>query len=377
MKITFISNYLNHHQLPFCLAMIKENNIEYYFIATEEVSKERKSLGYENMNAKYDFVIETYKSKKDEERAIKVINESDLVIIGSASEKYIKQRIKENKIVFRYSERLFKTGTFKISSLRTIISLKLKRSKEKNKKVYMLCASAYTKKDYSKAGLYKNKFYKWGYFPETKQYDIEELIKSKECNKTITLLWTARFIDWKHPELVVELANELKRKNYKFRIQMLGCGEMLEQIKEKVKTGGLENVISVIGPVKASEVRKYMENANIFLATSDQNEGWGVVINEAMNSGCCVVGNKKIGAIPYLIEEGKNGLIYSNKQEFFDKVKYLIDNEEQRRNISVNAYNTIKNTWNAEIASENIIKLYKALIDGQKIIIAEGPCSKG
>ena len=45
--------------------------------------------------------------------------------------------------------------------------------------------------------------------------------------------------------------------------------------------------------------------------TSNQEEGWGVVVNEAMNSGCVVIGSNLAGSVPYLIENGKNGLIYN------------------------------------------------------------------
>ena len=31
------------------------------------------------------------------------------------------------------------------------------------------------------------------------------------------------------------------------------------------------------------------------------------VVSEAMNSGCCVVANRQIGAVPFLIEDGVNG----------------------------------------------------------------------
>lgn len=376
MKIAFISNFLNHHQLPFCLELNNKNDVEYYFIATEEIPQERINLGYEDMNAKYDFVIETYKSKEKEEEALKIINDSDFVIIGSAPEKYIQKRIKDNKITFRYSERIFKKGFLRPSTIRIIIDLIKRKIKYINKKEYMLCASAYTKKDYSVAGLYKNKYYKWGYFPATKKYNIENLIQVKEKNEVIKLLWAARFIDWKHPELVVELAKELKKGNYKFKIEMLGCGEMLEEINEKIKQYELSDVVETIGAVQSAQVREYMENANIFLVTSDQNEGWGAVVNEAMNSGCAIVGNKKIGSIPYLIKDGKNGLTYSNKEEFFSKVKYLFDNDEERKAISKNAYNTIVEVWNAKNATDNLIKLCKSLMNNQNININEGPCSK-
>ena len=48
-----------------------------------------------------------------------------------------------------------------------------------------------------------------------------------------------------------------------------------------------------------------MEKSHIHLFTSNHLEGWGAVVNEAMNSGCAVVANREAGAVPYLIEHGK------------------------------------------------------------------------
>ena len=46
MKIVFISNYLNHHQIPLCEAFIKIPNVEFTFIATQKVEEERCQLGW-------------------------------------------------------------------------------------------------------------------------------------------------------------------------------------------------------------------------------------------------------------------------------------------------------------------------------------------
>ena len=55
-----------------------------------------------------------------------------------------------------------------------------------------------------------------------------------------------------------------------------------------------------------------MEKTGIFLFTSDRQEGWGAVLNEAMNSGCAVVASHLIGAVPFLKKKKKNGLVYSS-----------------------------------------------------------------
>ena len=60
MKVVFISNFINHHQLPFSKEMIKLIGDGYRFIATEPIAQERLDLGYEDMNRKYSFVVCTY-----------------------------------------------------------------------------------------------------------------------------------------------------------------------------------------------------------------------------------------------------------------------------------------------------------------------------
>jgi len=89
-------------------------------------------------------------------KALKLANESDVVIIGSAPEIFIKERIRQNKIIFRYSERIFKKGRYRIFSPRAIKYLFENHTKNNNKRIYMLCSSAYTAKDFALAGIIEN-----------------------------------------------------------------------------------------------------------------------------------------------------------------------------------------------------------------------------
>ena len=95
MKIAFISNYLNHHQYPFCRELMKQEDVEFRFIATMPIRKERLELGYRDMNQE-PFVVRTYESSESERTAERICRDSDVVIIGSAPEKYARIRIREN-----------------------------------------------------------------------------------------------------------------------------------------------------------------------------------------------------------------------------------------------------------------------------------------
>ena len=108
MLIVLASNYLNHHMLPLCFELDKLSNHHFRFVATSGVPGFRKELGYKEMNALYDFVIEVNKDKKTKQEAIKLCNNCDVLIYGSAPYEYYIGRLLRHKLTFRYSERVLK-----------------------------------------------------------------------------------------------------------------------------------------------------------------------------------------------------------------------------------------------------------------------------
>lgn len=376
MKITFYSNFLTHHQLPFCLEMYKKYGEDFKFVSMEKINQERISLGYKDMDNDYPFVLKAYESKEKYNEATKLAVDSDIVIAGSTpTDDYIKERLKQDKITFRYYARIFYNGLlsiFDFENSKKVYDRHLKYKKNKN--LYLLCASSYGPNDFNELGMYKNKCFKWGYFPETKIYNVEDLLKQKE-NEKIEIIWVGRFIKEKHPEYVVKLAQKLKEKNYNFEIKMIGNGELLEKTKSQIEKYNLTNQIKLVGAVKSDKVRLYMEKANIFICTSDKNERWGVVLNEAMNSGCAVIAYKGIGGVPFLIKNDENGLAYTSLDDFYKKTMKVMDDKALREKLSKNAYKTISEVWTAKVAVQNFEKLVKSIIDEKPNPVKEGPAS--
>ncbi len=373
-KVVFISNYLNHHQIPFSQEMMSLTGGSYLFIATTPTPKGRLKLGYRDANSSYDFVLKAYESKESFEKAKRYVLDADIVLYGSIGRELIKERLKKNKLTFRCTERLFKKEPKKSQMLGLRIRNYFANSIHKN--FYLLCEGGYVAEDYKRVGSFKSKSYKWGYFPELKEYDdIDNLISEKEEN---SLLWAGRMIDWKHPEYAIEVAKRLKAEGYKFKMNLIGTGNLYVELVRQVFLESLDDCVFVLGAMSPEKVREYMEKSQIFLCTSDRQEGWGAVINEAMNSGCAVVANENIGAAPYLIKVGENGLIYQNDSvdELYEKVKYLFDNIEETKKLGKCAYQTIKTQWNAKVAAERVLNLAEALINKECEQYENGPCSK-
>ena len=376
MTVAFFSNYLTHHQIPFCLEMQKHEDVEFYFVSTQAMEQERKQGGWA-FEEEYPFEIKAYRSIEGKEKALKLSLESDVMIIGSAPEEFVAYRMKhaKTKLTLRYSERIYKGGRWKVLSPRGAIHRLKTYFRYLGKPLYMLCASAYTSGDLAMLGSYVGKCFKWGYFPQVYTYDVEKLLQNKAKN---SLLWVARMIDWKHPEMPILIAKQLKEKGYRFELKMIGVGPLLGNIEKQIREYGLEDCVHLLGSMSPQEVRKHMERSNIFLFTSDQKEGWGAVLNEAMNSGCAVIANSQIGSVPFLLKNNRNGCIYykNNVESITRIIEILLNDEKLTMDLGRRAYNTIINDWSSEVATERLLETCKKLLKGQKKFFDEGPCSK-
>lgn len=377
MIASFFSNYLTHHQIPFCEQMRSHPGVEFYFVSTMPMEAERTTGGWA-LDGDYPYEIKAYRSEEDGEKARKLAEISDVMIIGSAPEFYVTHRMKRHPypLTLRYSERIYKGGRWRVLSPRGACLRLMTYFRYLHKPLYMLCASAYTAGDLALLGSYLGRCYKWGYFPETKRYeDPDTLIRAKEPG---SILWTARMIDWKHPEAAVEVARRLKAEGYHFRLRMIGAGEMESDIMAMIRKERLEDCVQLLGTMPPEQVRLQMERHAIFLFTSDQKEGWGAVLNEAMNSGCAVVANDRIGSVPFLLKNGENGLTYSggNVDALYQCVKELLDRPRYRESLGMAAYHTLTEVWSAATAAERLVRTCEKLLAGEVGFFSDGPCSK-
>lgn len=373
--ITFFSNYINDHQIPFCEAMYKLTNGEFRFVATTNMSEERKKLGYLDKSEQFSFVIKSFEGE-NYQIALELGYSSDVVIMGEAPDVFIQKRLAENKLTFRYNERFFKEGKWRILDPRIFFGCYKAHTRYRKKNLHMLCASAYTAPDCKFIFAYPNKTYKWGYFPIVKKYEnIENVISTKH---THSILWVARLIPLKHPEYPILVAKKLKEAGYDFILKIIGIGPMEEKMRDMIRKYHLEEQVFLLGAMSAEQVRLHMEQSEIFLFTSNRKEGWGAVMNESMNSACAVVANGAIGSVPYLIQSGKNGLIYKNSlSDLYKKTKWLLDNPNRCQEMGKRAYQTLTETWNAEQATKRLLQLIDDIKKGRTTRFETGPCSKG
>lgn len=158
---------------------------------------------------------------------------------------------------------------------------------------------------------------------------------------------------------------------------MYGSGPEHDRIKALISSLGLQDCVFLKGNLPNDEILQEMKQHDIFLFTSDRHEGWGAVLNESMSNGCAVIASDKIGSVPFLIEDGVNGLIFKDQSvdDLTLKLEYLINNPDKCTELGNRAISTMCNIWSPGNAARNLLKLIDGIKSGNPQIIDSGPCS--
>lgn len=384
MKIVFITNMMNHHQKPVADYLYSQFREDYHFVTTMPIPQKFLNVGYKN-NDSCPYIIPLYE-EKNKKIVEQMVLDADVVIMGGTHiESLINLRVKTGKLLLFYTERWHKRRrsylVLPIRYLNGYVYHRFTRFNHLN--TYMLCASSFVPNDCRWAFAFKNKTYKWGYFPPFKEIDITQVLKKRAEHQFVEILYVARSLKLKHPELAIKAVQSLFKQGYKVRLTMIGGAfdgnkqseKVFEYCKQQEKN--TPECLRVLGAVDNEKVREIMLKSDIFIFTSDRNEGWGASLNEAMSSGCACIVSNAIGSSHFLINDGANGLLFKNKSVFslVEQLRKVLD-VNYRNKLSVNAYQTMLNEWQPNVAAERLVNLVQQLLQGKDTLYSSGPCSK-
>ncbi len=372
MRIVFVSVVLNNHQVGVADRLYEITGGDFKFIQTGQCQELDRKGGEDFSTRPYLVRVSDFKDKR---YIRQLIEDADVMIYGAAPIEYLRHRVKTGKLTFLYSERWLKRGWVNLLSPRLLRQQLFYHLHCHGKPVYALCASSFAAGDFRKLRSFRDKCFKWGYFPKIPVIGFDNITKNNRLNEKIKILWVARFIPLKHPEIMIGLAKYLEEKAYDYSITMIGDGELRSRIETEAKA--LNVKITFEGALSNKDVLHAMQRHQIFCFTSNRLEGWGAVVNEAMANGCCPVISEVVGSAKYLIKDRENGYTYNpNKsEELYDKVCRLIENKEELFAMRKRAYYTIHEQWNAVTAADNLYRISESLLTGRMLEIEEGPCS--
>ena len=390
MKLVFYSIILNNHQANVADEFWGLLGNDYRFIELVEPNEENAKGGTDDY-ASRSYLIKAWRTKTEWQEAMRLACSAEVCVFsGLPALPFEKERMKKGLLSFDMSERWLKRGWVNLfSPVIFRMWLAYKMGGWRKKPLYKLCCSAFAAADQYKVGTFNGRCYKWGYFTQVEKNNVEASPDVSTSNIT-PLMWCSRYLIWKHPELPILMAHNLKKRGFHFVLDMFGSGIYEEQTKTLAKELDVEDVVTFRGTMPNEQLMKEMRKHDIFLFTSDQNEGWGAVANECMANGCVLVASDAIGSVPYLVKDGVNGIVFGSAStktsfdnpdqktldELTEKVTWLLDNKERMKEMQRAALLTMYNTWSPKRAAQNLLQLIDDLQNDRETLIKEGPCSK-
>lgn len=195
-------------------------------------------------------------------------------------------------------------------------------------------------------------------------YTTEELLEKKKFIKQrkpilqpVSLLCVGRVSVEKGLDVCIRTLVNLKEASIKANLKIIGNGNI---DLYKSLAGDLEVINQVEFTGRVVNIEEYYLSHDILILASDK-EAFGRVLIEAMAYGTIVIA-RKAGGVTDIVQEGKNGFLFTEEQEIVPLVKHILTlTAEELQQIRKQAYNDCLQNYTTEKLHENMDSIFQKL----------------
>lgn len=163
-----------------------------------------------------------------------------------------------------------------------------------------------------------------------------------EKNKKI--LFVGRLVYYKGIEVLIDAFRNIQNGE----LFIIGEGPLMNNLKNKVKEYGLQNVVHFMSKVNDEDLKSAFYDCDVFVLPSIENsEAFGLVQLEAMVYKKPVVNTNLPTGVPYVSLNNISGLTVTpgDTQELSDAIQKLVDDEKLRIKLGENAFDRVSSIF--------------------------------
>lgn len=201
--------------------------------------------------------------------------------------------------------------------------------------------------------------------PNGIDFDEIQKVRAEDRLKHPAILFVGGLGKVKGIDVLLNAVPIIRKKIPNLHIYIAGSGSEEGNLKKLVKALNIEENVTFWGFISGDEKYAYYKSADIYVQPS-RYETFGVVLLEAMACGKPVVASK-VGGIPFVVEDGKTGLLFEseNVDELAEKIVHLLRDKELRAKMGEAGRERAREfTW--ERSAEMTVDVYKEVIEKYK-----------
>jgi len=157
-------------------------------------------------------------------------------------------------------------------------------------------------------------------------------------------------------ECIIKAFEIVKGKLPSAKLTIVGDGPSRAELKEMVVEHQIKDV-TFTGRIPNCDIYRYLNDSDIMLS-APRIDNMPVSVLEAFNAGLLVI-SSNVGGIPYMIDDGKNGILFEsdNHEMLAEKMIEAIQNNEASKEMISNAKECVrKYSW--EIIKKKLFEVY-------------------
>jgi len=201
----------------------------------------------------------------------------------------------------------------------------------------ILSRGKYVKKELIENGIKKTirEYYPRYTYNFYKKFEVENIFR----DEVFRVIFIGRIVKRKGIFKIIEIAKNLKKRNYKIRFIIIGDGEVKESLIEKIKDNDLENYVFYLGYRSNKMLFSYLKHSNLLLIPSDYESLCKVSIEGILCGIPMIVSN--VGDLPLNVEDGLTGFVLDKDDisGFTEKIIEIYENKDLedffRKNLSI------------------------------------------
>ena len=177
-----------------------------------------------------------------------------------------------------------------------------------SKHVCLLAAGSGAEDDYRALGMHRWEFRAFSLAVEPCG---TEPIPTGESRSTTRLVYCGAISARKGVDTLIDAVCRPEVCTTDFQLNLIGDGPLRNDLEEQCRARPeLEGKVAFLGRLPREEARRELAEHDALVLPS-RFDGWGAVVNEAMEAGLAVVVSDGVGARRPLVETGRNGLVFA------------------------------------------------------------------
>ena len=393
-RLTLVNNIPTHHQMPLARELHRILGDRFRCVFLSPVEAERSGMGWSDPSAGADdWVIRAWESPEAAENARRSALTADAALLCTLwayppVPAWARHRLADGLLTLGFSEtrskpslrgRRFKDGRPAVGPRALLSLIGALRGQARERRTFaspmchFLSIGAAAAVHEAARGNFGGRLWKYGYFT-----DVPDEAPAARTGEDLRVLFAGRLLRWKRVEDLIRAAAILPSQAPRTHFTVIGDGSEKQALLSLVGSLGLGGTVEFQPFLPAAQVREEMRRADVLFLGSDDEEGWGAVVNEGMAEGCVPVVSSLCGAGTYLVHHERTGFKYDvgDVEGLAAILARLAGDRELVQRIGVQAWKYVNEEWSQRVAAERIVEFCGAGLEGGPLARFEsGPLS--